>query len=128
MNGRRFKFCTLHYRLRVLAILSIGFLVLFGCVSRVPPELVGDSTQAYVFPSAPQLRLNPAMHTAKIHRVDIDKRERFAVTASDDKSVLVWDLDSGQMLKRLRLPAAEVKIGKAYAVAMSPDGEQIAVG
>ena len=89
---------------------------------------VPAAAQEALFSSRPQFRLNPEMHTAKIYRVDLDRREQFAVTASDDKSVLVWELDSGKMQKRLRLPAALGGAGKAYAVAISPDGEEIAVG
>ena len=105
------------------ALLRMSLFLIFACL---PPVLAG--AQEFVFPNEPQFRLNPAMHTARISRVDIDNRERFAVTASNDKSVLIWDPDSRQLLKRLRLPAAEVEIGRAYAVAISPDGEQIAVG
>lgn len=123
MNGHQFQGYTQRSSLSMLALLSFVYLLLLGVFQ---PAFAGVSE--YAFPSEPQLRLNPAMHTAAITGVDIDRLERFAVTASDDKSVLVWDLSLGQVLKRLRVPAGEGHIGKVYAVAISPDGEQIAVG
>ena len=40
----------------------------------------------------------------------------------------VWSLPDGQLQRILRLPIDYGKIGKAYAVAISPDGSTIAVG
>jgi WD40 repeat protein len=68
------------------------------------------------------------MHTAAIKRLAVGRQERFAATCSHDKSVLVWDLASGQLQRRIRLPAGLIDEGMAYAVALSPDGETIAVG
>ncbi len=113
--------CQQPHRLSIRFYVSVLLLIV-----GLAPNWAG--AQKYVFPTEPQLRLNPAMHTAIILRVDVDKQERFAVTASNDKSVLVWDVNSGKMLKRLRLPSNKGSVGKAYSVAISPDGEQIAVG
>ena len=52
----------------------------------------------------------------------------FAVTASDDKTVRVWSLADGALLRTIRLPAGPGNVGKAYAVAISPDGATIAAG
>jgi WD40 repeat protein len=50
------------------------------------------------------------------------------VTASDDKTVRVWSLPEGRLMRVLRLPIGEGNIGKAFAVAISPDGTIVAVG
>jgi WD40 repeat protein len=68
------------------------------------------------------------MHTAKINRIAIDAQERYLVTASDDKTARVWNLHSGALLQILRPPISEGNEGKLYAVAMSPDGTEVAVG
>src|SRR5262249_52967142 len=52
----------------------------------------------------------------------------FAVTSSDDKTARVWSLPDGRLQRVLRLPIDYGNIGKAYAVAISPDGSTIAVG
>jgi WD40 repeat protein len=50
------------------------------------------------------------------------------VTASNDKTVRVWSLPDGRLLKTLRLPLDFGDIGKSHAVAISPDGNTVAVG
>lgn len=78
-------------------------------------------------PSAPQLRIEAGMHTAMIRRIAVDAQERYLVTASDDKTARVWDLGSGELLRVLRPPIGAGNEGKFYAVAISPDGEMVAV-
>lgn len=80
------------------------------------------------FHDRPVLVVDPGAHTARILRADVDEAGRFAVTASDDKTVRVWSLDDGTLLRTIRLPAGPGNVGKAYAVALDPAGETIAVG
>ncbi len=79
-------------------------------------------------PSEPILRINGPGHIAPIRRIATDAAERFAVTASDDKTVRVWSLPDGALQRVIRLPSGDGNLGKAYAVALSPDGGTIAVG
>ena len=58
----------------------------------------------------------------------VDAAGRFLVTGSLDKTVRVWSLDNGKLLKTLRVPLGEGNVGKVYAVAITPDGERIAAG
>jgi len=74
----------------------------------------------------PTLVLDPGFHTAMIKRADA--AAGVAVTASDDKTVRVFDLDDGRLLRTIRLPAGPGNVGKAYAVAISPDGALVAAG
>ena len=76
----------------------------------------------------PVLVLDPGMHTAPIIGADVDGAGRFAVTASDDKTLRVWSLADGGLLRTIRLPAGPGSVGKAYAVAISPNGATIAAG
>ena len=78
--------------------------------------------------SEPLLRIETGMHTAAIIRIAIDKDERFLVTGSHDKTIRVWDLRAGKLLKTLRPPVGEGNEGKIYAVAISPEGRHIAAG
>ena len=79
-------------------------------------------------PTEPMLRINAPSHIAKISRIATDAAERFAVTASDDKTVRVWSLPDGTLQRVIWVPRGEGNLGKAYAVALSPDGGTIAVG
>lgn len=86
------------------------------------------SAQANEPTTQPLLRLETGMHTAVIRRIATDAAGRWAVTASDDKTARIWDVASGEQVGILRVPQDEGNEGKLYAVAMSPDGMQIAVG
>lgn len=77
-------------------------------------------------PREPVLRIEPGMHTTRINRIGIDAQNRFLVTGSGDKTVRVWDISRGQLIKILRPPIDEGHEGKIYAVTISPDGETIA--
>jgi len=76
----------------------------------------------------PLLVVDPRMHTAIIWRAAADSAGSWAVTGSEDKTVRVWSLADGALARTIRLPAGPGNIGKAFAVAISPDGALIAVG
>jgi WD40 repeat protein len=87
----------------------------------------GHAQQAKL-PTEPILRIEAGQHVAMTRRIDTDAANHFAVTASEDKTVRVWSLADGRLERILRLPIDYGDIGKAYAVAISPDGNTIAVG
>ena len=77
-------------------------------------------------PSKPLLRIEAGMHTTIIRRAATDAAGRYLATSSDDKTVRVWDLASGRLLRVLRPPIGHKQEGRLAAVAMSPDGELVA--
>ncbi len=68
------------------------------------------------------------MHTAMIGRIGVDDANHWLVTASKDKTVRLWELPSGRLIRVLRPPVGKGDEGKIYSVAISPDGRQIACG
>ncbi|MEY4753341.1 MAG: hypothetical protein RJA44_1016, partial [Pseudomonadota bacterium] len=76
----------------------------------------------------PLLQFDIGMHSAPISRIATDAGGRWAVTASTDKTARIWDVASGRLLGVLRPPQDAGDEGKLYAVDISPDGSQIAVG
>ncbi|MCC6810048.1 MAG: caspase family protein [Deltaproteobacteria bacterium] len=77
----------------------------------------------------PLLRLETGMHTGKINALAVDPSGKWVVTAGDDKTIRVWGLPSGELLRVIRLPIeAASDEGRVEAVALSPDGEMIAAG
>jgi WD40 repeat protein len=91
-------------------------------------------TSAQGLPVKPILRIETGTHTGSIQNIDADAAERYLVSGSDDKTVRIWDLPSGKLLRVLRPPIGEGpgivegKDGVVYAVAISPDGRTIACG
>jgi hypothetical protein len=80
-------------------------------------------------PSAePVLRVETGMHTTKITRAVTDAAGRVLATASYDKTVRLWSLDTGELIRVLRPPIGSGDEGKLYAVAMSPDGRFVSTG
>lgn len=77
-------------------------------------------------PQDPILRIETEMHTARISHISVDGTGRYLVTASDDKTLRVWEAPTGRLLRVLRPPIGQGNEGKMYAVAISPDGNTIA--
>ncbi len=76
----------------------------------------------------PVLAIDLDMHTAMIREAAVDATGCWAVTGSDDKTVRVWSVADGALLRTIRLPAGPGNVGRVYAVAISPDGALIAAG
>jgi WD40 repeat protein len=80
------------------------------------------------FPTDPILRLNPEGHFSSIWRIDVDANAGYLVSGSLDKTVKIWRVADGALLRTLRPPQGPGDIGKIYAVAISPDGTEVAAG
>src|SRR6202521_2296836 len=76
----------------------------------------------------PILSIETGMHSAPIERIGVDRGCRLLATGSDDKTVRLWSLPEGRLLKTLRPPIGAGHNGKVYAVAVSPDGGLVAAG
>lgn len=107
--------------IKTLLILLIS-ISLSACLKEIGLPMLGENS------TSPVLRLNTQMHTAIIKRIDVDATGRYLVTGSDDKTVRVWSLPDGKLLRVLRPHIAKGHEGKIYSVAISPNGKTVAVG
>jgi WD40 repeat protein len=79
-------------------------------------------------PVQPLLRIESGMHSAPIRGIAVDAAGESLVTASEDKTIRLWNLQTAQLRQTWRLPSDEGDVGKALAVAISPDGRVVAGG
>ena|SRR6266853_5897214 len=78
-------------RISLPLLLALLFAILSGA---------GVLAQLY---DQPVLVIDPGMHTAPIKDVGVDVAGRIAVTGSWDKTVRVWSLSDGKLLRTCRL-------------------------
>jgi WD40 repeat protein len=76
----------------------------------------------------PQLVIEPGMHISRINAIAVDGGCTLLATASGDKTVRLWRLPEGDLLKTLRGPIGPGDEGKFNAVAMDAGGNWIAAG
>ena len=77
---------------------------------------------------APLPMLDTGGHMALISGIAFTPDGRQLVSASDDKTIRVWDLASGKTVRTIRGESAPGDAGKVYAMALSPDGKWLAAG
>jgi WD40 repeat protein len=108
------------YRILIVLCLSLLF--------QVFQDEKGGISFAAEPPKDPILRIETGMHTAWIGRIGLDAENRYLITGSHDKTVRVWELATGRLIRIIRPPIGEGNEGKIFAIAISPDGKTIACG
>ncbi|WP_350112499.1 WD40 repeat domain-containing protein [Nitrosomonas sp.] len=76
----------------------------------------------------PILQIDSGGHMAKIQDIFFTHDGNTLISASDDKTVRVWDIASGKTIRILRGQIGPGDEGKIYAAALSPDNRWLAVG
>ena len=66
------------------------------------------------------LRIETGMHTAPIRAAAADARGQMLATTSDDKTLRLWSLSTGEPIQVLRPQIGHGAEGELKAVAMSP--------
>jgi hypothetical protein len=76
----------------------------------------------------PAPRLETGLPLAAIKGVGVDAAGRTMVTGGDDKTLRLWSLETGELLKVMRPPIEPGNEGMIYAAALSPDGKLAIAG
>ncbi|MCB1886535.1 MAG: caspase family protein [Rhodocyclaceae bacterium] len=79
-------------------------------------------------PTTPILRVETGNHTSTIRRIVVDHTHGRVITAGDDKTVRIWQMPEQQLVRTLRVPIDVAHEGQLFALAVSPDGREVAVG
>ena len=97
-----------------------GLVIFLGCVAH--------GTFAAQYLSTPIVRVETSMHSAPVEAIATDSENRFMVTGGRDKVARVWSLPDLELLQMLRPPIGTGEEGRIDALAVSPDGNLVAVG
>ncbi len=101
-----------------------------GCLEAAGPNVSDDELEKAkkACPDqTPKLRIETGVHLEAIQSIAVDARCSRAVTGSGDKTIRLWSLPDGKLLRTIRPPIGEGN-GEILAVALSPDGRWIAAG
>ena len=74
------------------------------------------------------LDLDTGGHRAFVKDIAFTADGQYLVSASDDKTIRIWDWQTGATIRTLRGFLGSGNDGKIFAVAVSPDGKTIAAG
>ena len=98
-------------RVFVLLVLFFGFLM----------SDVNESNEVF-------LKLDIKTHTEKVNDILITKDKKYFITASDDKKIKVWNLETGKVERKILGQINNGREGKILSIALSLDNKYLAVG
>jgi WD40 repeat protein len=67
-------------------------------------------------------------HQGLIRDIIVTKDKKQIISASDDKTIRVWDIESGNEKRKILGETGEGQHGKIFAIALSPDNSLLASG
>ncbi len=102
--------------LQILAVVGLGLLT-----ATPAPAQQQSSPQ-------PVLRLETGVHTAPIRAAASDTAGEMLATVSDDKTLRLWALPTGELIRVLRPQIGAGAEGELKAVALSPDAQYVVTG
>jgi WD40 repeat protein len=114
-------------KLKLLAGLWIVVLLGTGCAS---VNVVIDEGYKSTQPQSsdlPILKIDTGGHKAQTWDIMFTSNGHHLISASEDKTIRVWDVKTGENAQTLRGQIQRGKAGKIYAAALSPDDRYLAV-
>jgi WD40 repeat protein len=103
-------------------------LLCLACLPLMAASQAPNPTPKAASGVGPFLRIDPGAHTAIVRAAAFDAAKERAYTASDDKTIRVWQLPQGKLVSTYRVPILDGAEGQLYALSLSQDGRWLAVG
>ena len=73
------------------------------------------------------LKLDTGGHNALIRDIVITKDKKYFISASEDKTVKVWDIETGKEVKKFIGEIGKGVNGKIYSILLTPDEQKLFV-
>ena len=77
--------------------------------------------------SAPRVVINSMGHSAKVQNLNFTPDGQKIISVSEDKTVRVWNTNTGEMLRKFESEIGDGFNGMLYASSLSPDGTLLAI-
>ena len=98
-----------------------------GLLAGLLATLIAGSAQAQG-DGVPFLALDAGGHTSRAWTALFTPGDHELVTVSEDKTIRIWDVLTGEPLRTIRLPIGHGSYGMRYVAALFRDGKRLAVG
>ncbi|WP_321494300.1 caspase family protein [uncultured Desulfobacter sp.] len=101
--------------------LLFPLLALIFCLGAGPVPVWADG-------SKPILTVDTGGHKGIINDLIVTPDNRYLISASDDKTIRVWDIRTKKEVRKILGQVGPGNEGKIFAIALSPDGRWLAAG
>jgi len=81
-----------------------------------------------LFAQLPRIMINPQGHAGKVHNLIFLPDASGLISISEDKTIRIWNVQTGEIIKKFEGEIGDGYEGMLYASALSPNGKLLAVG